>query len=402
MTRPLPHRAISRGASTGALALLVIAPQLQACNGCSDTNLVARQPVPFDDTSYEPLTHDWGSWLSMGVSLEGAPVVSYFDRTKGALGFATATWTEDEELQWRHEKVDGYADESGFDAGNRGKYSTLGVAADGRVWIAYQDVTNKNLRYATRGPGEDVWESNNADVGGGAQPDAGLYANLALDAYGHPVVAHYDQGVGALRVARWNGSAFSGVVADEGVAPAGDTGADELVADVGMYPNMAISDSIEYIAYYDVANGDLKLAWGAAGSYSVEVVDAEGDVGQWPDIVVHDEQLHIAYHDVTNGDLKYAVGSPGSWSIETVDTADHVGADTHIWVSGGKPQIVYFDGRNNDMKQAWQSGDGWQSRTVTEDPGALGFHNEVVVSNGQTWAGTYDYTNRTLWFKTLD
>ena len=71
-------------------------------------------------------------------------------------------------------------------------------------------------------------------------------------------------------------------------------------------------------------------------------------------------------------------------------------------LSGGKPQIVYFDGRNNDMKHAWQSGDGWQSRTVTEEPGALGFHNEVVISGGTTYAACYDYTNRTLWFESLD
>ena len=41
-------------------------------------------------------------------------------------------------------------------------------------------------------------------------------------------------------------------------------------------------------------------------------------------------------------------------------------------------------------------------RQVTDTPGALGFHNEVVVANGTTWGACYDYTNRTLWFESLD
>ena len=401
MLHPRLDRPPSARAPAFAAAVAILTPALQGCGGCSETNIVPREPVPFNDDGGDGLEGDWGSWLSMAVDLDGAPVISHYHRSQGAVGFATATWTDDGELRWRHEQVDGYPDENGFDAGDRGKYTTLAVAADGRVWVAYQDVQNRNLRYATRPAGTTEWESGSADVGAGAAPDAGHYAAMALDAYGSPIVAHYDAGAGQLRVTRWNGTAFSGAVVDAGEAPPSDSGV-TTEANTGKYPSIAVQDNIEYIAYYDVAQGDLKLAWGAAGAYSIETIASEGDVGAWPDVVIDEGTLHIAYPDVTNGDLMVASGSPGAWSIEVVDDGDHVGADTRIWLSGGKPQIVYFDGRNNDMKQAWQSGDGWQSRTVTDTPGALGFHNEVVVANGTTWGACYDYTNRTLWFESLD
>ena len=33
---------------------------------------------------------------------------------------------------------------------------------------------------------------------------------------------------------------------------------------------------------------------------------------------------------------------------------------------------------------------------------ALGFHNEVVVANGQTYAACYNYTDRSLWFSQVN
>ena len=156
-----------------------------------------------------------GQLVEHAVDLDGAPVISHYHRSQGAVGFATRPGPTTG-LRWRHEQVDGYPDENGFDAGDRGKYTTLAVAADGRVWVAYQDVQNRNLRYATRPAGTTEWESGSADVGAGAAPDAGHYAAMALDAYGNPIVAHYDAGAGQLRVTRWNGTAFSGAVVDAG------------------------------------------------------------------------------------------------------------------------------------------------------------------------------------------
>ena len=384
---------ILRFAGAAALAL-----SLAGC-GCSENRVVGNGPTQVEDPNSgdAPLTDDWGAWLSMAANAQGAPVVSYYNRTQGALGVATAGWTDDSELFWVHEQVDGYADESGFDSANRGLYTSLAIAADGTHWVVYQDVQNEALRYATRAADQTEWTTGLADT----ESEAGFHASLALNAAGQPIAAHYAQGDGALRVTRWNGSVFEGEVVDEGVPPSADTG-ETPDADVGKYASIAVADSIEYIAYYDAANGDLKLAWGTAGNHSIEVVDAEGDVGAWPDVLVVGDTLFIAYHDQTNGDLKLAMGAPGAFEIEVVDSGDHVGADTHLWKAGDGVQIAYFDGFNNDMKQAYVSGDAWQTRTLTDEPGALGFHNEVIVTDGQTWGACYDYTNHTLWFQSLD
>lgn len=384
-----------------AVAALALVPTLQGCGGCSENSIVSRQPVPVEDLEDDSFSNDWGSWLSMATDLDGNPVVSYYDKTKGGLGFATATFDDDGAVEWAHETVDGYADESGLDVGDRGMYTSMAVGIDGTAWIAYQDVQNRTLRWARKGA-DGLWVNGMADTGGGSSPNAGHWASLAIDGAGNPVIAHYDEGKGHLRVAHFDGSAaFTAAVVDEGEAPVGDTGVTGD-PDVGQYASITISSGIEYIAYYDAANGDLKLAWGGPSSYTIETVDSDGDVGQWPDIVVDNGQVHISYHDITNQDLKYVVGEPGEWTASVVDNGDHVGADSHLRVINGAPSIAYFDGRNNDMKSAYASGESWSAATVTTDPGAFGFHNEVVTANGVTYAGCYDYTNRTLWFSRLD
>ena len=145
-----------------------------------------------------------------------------------------------------------------------------------------------------------------------------------------------------------------------------------------------------------------KLATGAAGAYTVETVDAEGDVGAWSDLQIVDGVIHVSYHDIGNEDLKYASGAPGGFVAEVVDNGQTVGADTALIVNSGAPQILYHDGRNNDLRRAYKSAELWQSDRVTGEQGALGFHNEVISAGGQLWAASYNYTDRALWFSTLN
>ena len=63
--------------------------------------------------------------------------------------------------------------------------------------------------------------------------------------------------------------------------------------------------------------------------------------------------------------------------------------------------MLYFDGNNNDVKRAVNNG-SWAAETIAGEGTALGFHNEVVSVDGQTFAACYDYTNRTIWFSTLE
>jgi len=391
LTRPAGYRL---AAVTGLLAL-------SACR--SDINIVTKQPTEEEEpVEVVEFTNDWGQWLSMDVLPDGRPIAAFYDNTEGAVGFAIAEIDADGTVTWTYEEPDGYPDAGGLDPGDRGKYVDMAVAPNGDVWLAYQDLQNENLRYARRYFLSGIWENGVADGGSGPETASGYFATIALDSAGNPVVAHHDQGSGELRVAHWQGVAFSGAVLDAGDAPEVEEGADPIAADVGEFPSLQIVNGVEYIAYYDKANGDLKLARGTSGAYTVEVVADEGDVGAWVDLTIDNGTMHMAYHDVGNQDLLYTVGEPGSFSTEVVDDDEYVGADTDVLIVSGSPRIAYFDGHNNDMKVASRVGDGWDLATVAGDSGALGFFNELIEVGGRVYAGCYDYSERTVWFSVLN
>lgn len=368
---------------------------LQACKGCNDQE-IAPTPTVLPPTA----NHDFGSWLSMKVSPEGRPAIAYYDRSADALGYALGT-IKDGKAVWVTEAVDSYPDENGLNPGDAGKYASLAFAPDGVPWIVYQDTTNGSLKYSRKADGG--WSSGSADGGSGPSGDAGYWASLAIDKTGNPVATHYDKYAASLRLARWNGSSFDSIVVDEGsdYVPA-DTATDPISANVGEYSKIYVdTDGTEYIAYYDRANGALKLAVGSGSTFAIETVDDDGDVGQWPDLLVSDGTVHIAYQDITNQHLKHAYGHPGNFSTELVDTGSYTGADTAIYMDGSDLGIIYFDGTNNDQKAAQKSGDAWNISTVTGAEGALGYHNETVFVGDQRYTACYDYTARTIWFGAL-
>jgi len=380
-----------------AASLFALPVLLLACNKTklSDEGVVDSGP---DET--DPFEgHDMGSWLSMKATPDGKPALAYYDRTSDALGYAVGTVTGST-VTWAREGVDSYPDENGLNPGDAGKYASMAIASDGTTWIAYQDTSNGSVKYATRPGTGGAWTIGIADSGGGPHSDAGYWTSLALDPSGSPVIAHYDAGEQNLRVARWNGTSFSGSVAVTGsdYVPA-DTATSAIDAQTGEYAKLLIgSDGKEYLAFYDRAQTALMLATGTGSSWSTEVVDDSADVGQWPDLALDGSTLYISYHDVTNQDLKLAQGTPGSFTTSTLDTGDLVGADSAMLVDGGQPHIVYFDGHANDIKEAKPSSGSFTYSKLQGDTGALGYFNEIVSLGGANYVACYDYTSRSVWF----
>ena len=369
--------------------------------GCNDHDItksrdVSEEPVePPADT--EPFSTDWGQWLSMDVTPKGEPIITFYDRDQGGIGFGLGTMTGTS-VEWSFEGVDGYPDSSGLDAGDRGLYTSVVAAPDGTIWTSFYDQGAKNLRYGKRHPTLKAWTTGIADMGDGPSQNAGLFSSIAMGADGNPVIAHHDAGKGTLRVARWNGINFVGSVFDRGEARViEDTGSEveEVEANVGQFVQLKVFDGVEYMAYYDAANGDLKMAIGN----EIHVVDSEGDVGAWPDFVVKGEDIHITYQDKGNQQLKYAKGTPGAWEITVVDEAPYTGADTALYLEESL-QVVYFEGRSNDMKLAKLDGTSW-TKSVISSEGAVGFHNEVVTIAGKPYVACYNYTRRDVQFAPL-
>ncbi|MEC7985076.1 MAG: hypothetical protein VX278_07925 [Myxococcota bacterium] len=383
-----------------SLLFIISSSSFMACKSCSENQIIEKGNVDTAEDQAEVFSNNWGSWLSMATLSTDAVIVSYYDKTDGGLGLATADFSTDP-VSWSHEQIDGYSNEQGLDVGNRGKFSSLAVTPDDTIWIAFHDVGLHTLRYAMRGPSETEWTTGVADTGSGSSPDAGWFTSIALDASNNPVIAHYDNFKSTLRVAHWDGSAFSAEVVDSGEDVTAEDG-ETIDANTGQFTAIAIDDGTEYITYYDAAAGDLKLAYGTAGNYTIETIDSEGDVGQWSSLIIEDGTLHIAYHDVTNQDLKYAVGTPGNFTLSVVDDGDKVGADTEIYLNGSTLWIVYFDGKNNNIKKASLNGETWTTENLSGDQGALGFHNELTVANGSLYVGSYNYTDGVLWFEKVE
>ena len=367
--------------------------------GCSCTQDYAfpeRNIVTFD------APENFGAWLSLDKAPDGAQIaMAYYDLSAGALGFAVGMPQSDGTVTWAHEPVDGYTGEDGLDRSNRGKYASMKVGEDGTVWIAYHDVDQGGLYVSQRqGPGN--WtEPEKVDVGGGMAPSAGQWASLALDADGHPVIAHHDGGTGTLRMTRYDGSTWTSteIWAGSDFTSVGDTGeATTIDANVGTYARLLIHEGTEYVAFYDAAWKSLNLLEGSAGSYTHTVVDDTGDAGQWPSMWTDGADLRIAYHDVANQDLIVSTRSTGSWTREIVDGGDYRGADTEIFVRDEAFSVLYFDGANSDQVLATDNG-GWASETVGGADAAVGFHNEVVEIGGVFWLASYDYTHQTLFIQ---
>lgn len=378
--------------------LLAFAPlAMPGCKQEPDKNTDNGGTEPTSDT--EEVAHDIGAWLSMKALPDGTIGLAYYDRTVDALGFAVGTLVEGG-IDWAREEVDSFPADNGLNPGDAGKYASLAVAADGTAWIGYQDTSNGTLKFAKRDAATKAWTVGIADIGGGGRSDAGYWASVALAPGDAPVIAHYDQGEGELRVARWNGTAFVGAIAAEGedYVPT-DTAETQADANVGEYAKLLIgADGKEYLAFYDRAFGALKLASGTAGAYTVETVDDSANVGTWPDLALEGEMLHIAYQDVTNQDLKLASGTPGAFSVQTIDSGDYRGADAAIFVDNGAVGAFYFDGVNNDLLKGTLSGGSWSGGKAGGDGAAIGYHNETVSVGGTRYVASYDYTNRTIWF----
>jgi hypothetical protein len=96
-----------------------------------------------------------------------------------------------------------------------------------------------------------------------------------------------------------------------GIARAGSVQVLDQAGIVGRNPSLAIgTDGRGLIAYYDVTNGDLKVAHCndvPCTSATLSAIDTAGNVGRFPGLAIGADGLGVvSYSDVTNGTLKVA------------------------------------------------------------------------------------------------
>lgn len=122
-----------------------------------------------------------------------------------------------------------------------------------------------------------------------------------------------------------------------------------------------------YVVYYDLTNGDLKLAKSTspdAGNTwpvpAVSVVDSAGFVGSWASLALTGgDDLTVSYLDDYNLKVARSLDGGSTWSSVTVDT-NGVGQYTSVADNGTELFVSYYDLVNLDLKVA-QSIDGGTS-----------------------------------------
>jgi hypothetical protein len=187
--------------------------------------------------------------------------------------------------------------------------------------------------------------------------DVGLWASLALDAAGNPVVSYSDRTNGDLKVLHCNDPNCEG--GDESIQAV-----DTTDADVGGSSSLALDIAGNpVVSYHDHTNGDLKVLHcndpNCEGSdESIQAVDTtDADVGTFTSLALDIAgNPVVSYHDWTNGDLKVLhCNDPNcegaDESIQGVDTAGFVGWYTSLKLdAAGNPVVSYNDLNYGNLK----------------------------------------------------
>jgi len=266
-----------------------------------------------------------------------------------------------------------------------GKYTSMAIDLNDKVYITYFDETNMDLKYVTNKSG--TWEASAVDSD--VATITGGFSAIAIDLNGFLHVSYYDATNSDLKYAMYSDSWYISTLDSAGF--------------VGQYTSIATdSNNKVHIGYYDPGNGDLKYATNASGSWQAFTIDSAGNVGAYAALAVDlNNKVHISYYDVSNGDLKYATNKSGAWQTYSLDSSGTVGEYTSIAIGpNNKVHISYFDSTNKALKYATNKSGSWQKSTLDAGPYVGIFTSIKVDLDGQAHISYHDYVNLDLKYTT--
>ncbi len=167
----------------------------------------------------------------------------------------------------------------------------------------------------------------------------------------------------------------------------------ETTGNIGYYSSIALNGNIAFISYYDMTNGNLKLArcTNVTTCSTPIVVDSLWDVGIDTSIRLTSAGIPvISYHDITNRDLKLAICNNSTTcnapTIRIIASDGYVGEANDLALTDDDiPVISYNDSTNGHLKLVRCGSptcDTWSTYTIDSDTSA-GQNNSLELINGE-------------------
>src|SRR4029077_5620563 len=333
-----------------------------------------------------------GQYSSVAIGIDGLALISYYDASNGDLKVAhcsdlactsaTRTTLQSED--------------------NVGLFTSVTIGTDGLGLISYYDATNGDLKVAHCSDLACTTATRTTLTFLQSEGNVGQFPSVTITG-GHGLISYYDSTDQVLTLA---------LCPDLACTTPTVTNTPDRTGNVGQYSSVAIgTDGLALISYYDATNGDLKVAhcFDTANSICTNAtrttLQSEGNVGQFTAMAIGTDGLAIiSYYDVTNGDLKVAHCSDvacTSATIATPDSAGSVGQYSSVTIgTDGLPLISYYDVTNGDLKVAHCSDVACTAATLTAVDGAannVGAPSSMITgADGRGLISYYDVTNGDL------
>ncbi len=351
-------------------------------------------------TNSVTLTTYLTNWLSIFIQPPGTRL-AYYDFFNQNLKYAACDNNCSVASNWTTVAID--------TTGNVGQHTSL--AMDGsKPRISYLDVSNKNLKYASCDSNctlASSWTLIVVDAAG----SQGQYSSLVFDSTGRPRVAYFNIGNKDLKYASCNTTC---TVAANWTITSVDIG-----GTVGQYSSLVL-DSLNRprIAYYDATNKNLKYTscdtnCTVASNWTRITVDSlVADTGRYASLILYNDKPRIAYYDLSNKDAKFASCDSNctvasNWTRITVDSLNDVGSYSSLAMNVGKPRIVYYDVNNKNLKYASCDANctvalNWSTFVIDSSSSNIGQYASLAIDTDKSRVTSFDLANGKLRYSSCE
>jgi len=285
--------------------------------------------------------------------------------------------------------------------GDVGSFTDIDLSSNNFAYASYRDETNDNLKLLVCSSAIcDSFAPYTVD----SSTNVGEYTSLQLNNGNLPIISYYDRNSTSLKMAFCN---------DNNDCDSPTFSTVDNAADVGQYSSIALrAGNVPTVAYYDVTNQDLKIAFCTTGSNcspsTPVTLDSTGNVGQYASLALASGDIPvIAYYDATNTDIKLvrcaASTDCTTRTINSISSANNIGQFLSLALnSSGFPIISYYDATSQDLMLAVCSDPTCTTAPTTfpvDTAGNVGQYTSVQMATGNIPVISYhDVTNGDLKF----